>query len=879
MAVPDGADPKVFSLLSKRLLSELGEIANGRTSSQLPPQSPPLMLESVSNGDGTYSVSWRYFLPGDYNLDGEVSVSDITPVALRFMRSVTDGEGDIVEKFIDGDGSGEIGVGDVTTIALNFGARYKIQFGIYDVPPFYSWQEEKWETAALYFGTASFDPADESELPLVMNLDQSSSHYGWTGVEISPGGHGLPSGEYYFGLRDADGACEFTSSAPFHLGGRDGPSIAGVSPLCGLPGTEVRFEAELTAGAGPFTYEWDFGGGAQPATSTDAAPVVVLSTAPGVYEASVTVSNNYSSDTFAWFLEVKAAPALSRVNPRGGAPGEDVRFTAEVEGAGPFTYFWNFGDAATPDTSDEERPLVTLTAVPGDYPASVTVFNDCGSTEFEFSVGVGAVPEILSVSPSLGMAGQILVFAAEVEGDAPFDYTWNFGEAGIPDSADSAQPSVRLTDAPGDYAASLLVENHCGSSLHNFVVSVIPESADGYTLVAPLGEKRTYLIDMDGNPVHTWDSNYYPGLSAELEETGHLLRLGYVGGFWFNGMGKAGRIEEYDWDGNLVWSYELYDWERCCHHQFERLPNGNVLLIVWNAYSRQDAVDAGRNPAGISQYGMWVDSIVEIEPVLPDGGEVVWEWKAWDHLVQDYDPSKANYGNPAEHPELIDFNLRLDCTLDWTHINTVSYNAELDQIAVSPRDLSEIWVIDHSTTMEEAAGHTGGRYGRGGDILYRWGNPQNYRAGGPGSQRLFGQHNPYWIEDGLDGAGNLLVFNNNAGTLGGESFSSVVQLATPLNPDGSYYLTDGVYGPAEPAWQYLSNPLGDFHSQFMGSAQRLPGGNTLICSALQNRIFEVNPMGETTWEFDCRWQAGEPFDLFKAIRYTPDYPGLSALGS
>src|SRR5262249_47592681 len=97
---------------------------------------------------------------------------------------------------------------------------------------------------------------------------------------------------------------------------------------------------------------------------------------------------------------------------------------------------------------------------------------------------------------------------------------------------------------------------------------------------------------------------------------------------------------------------------------------------------------------------------------------------------------------------------------DWMHINAVAYNAELDQVVLSSPNFCEIWIIDHGTTSEEARGHTGGHWGKGGDLLYRWGNPQAYRKGSNGEQRLFFQHNIQWIPPGLRGEGHLLVFNN-----------------------------------------------------------------------------------------------------------------------
>src|SRR5262249_45333410 len=153
----------------------------------------------------------------------------------------------------------------------------------------------------------------------------------------------------------------------------------------------------------------------------------------------------------------------------------------------------------------------------------------------------------------------------------------------------------------------------------------------------------------------------------------------------------------------------------------------------------------------------WTEAIFEVRPTRPSGGEIVWEWHAWDHLVQDFDRNRKNYGYVAAHPELVDINFNTQ-TPDWLHFNAIDYNPALDQIVVSSRILSEIWVIDHSTTVKEAADHSGGRSGKGGDLLYRWGNPQVYRAGSPADQRLFNQHGVHWIAPGLPGAGHLLVF-------------------------------------------------------------------------------------------------------------------------
>ena len=150
---------------------------------------------------------------------------------------------------------------------------------------------------------------------------------------------------------------------------------------------------------------------------------------------------------------------------------------------------------------------------------------------------------------------------------------------------------------------------------------------------------------------------------------------------------------------------------------------------------------AGRDPEMITGLGLWPEHLIEVRPIRPTGGEVVWEWHVWDHLIQDRDPRLENFGKVEEHTELVNINgdsghrresdgelARLRALgyivdspqvgdqqgggdkqkADWNHANSVSYNPRLDQIALSVRHFDEIWIIDHSTTTEVAAGHGGG---------------------------------------------------------------------------------------------------------------------------------------------------------------------------
>ena len=417
-----------------------------------------------------------------------------------------------------------------------------------------------------------------------------------------------------------------------------------------------------------------------------------------------------------------------------------------------------------------------------------------------------------------------------------------------------------------------------------------PGSFVGYTLFSPLPFGETYLIDHNGDLVRAWDTGL--GLSPSLLADGSVMHAADIAESpKFVWGGETGGVQRYDWDGNLIWEYTYSDgapeFEYHLHHDFEVLPNGNVLMIAWERRTADEAVAAGRDP-NVLIAELHPLRLIEVEPVGLTGGNIVWEWNVWDHLIQEFDATKDNFGVVADHPELIDVNFFDtsqfgDGTPDWLHTNSVHYNPDLDQILLSVRHFSEIWVIDHSTATAAAASHSGGNSGKGGDLLYRWGNPEAYDAGDADKQQLFFQHDARWIEPGLPGAGNILVFSNGPRPAG--DISSVEEIVPPVDALGNYALTPGqAYGPTSPVWSY-SDP-GEFYSVFVSGAQRLPNGNTLITSGSPGIVFEVTHHGETVWTYlnpvqsDGPLTQGDPrpglgLSVFRANRYAPDYPGLA----
>ena len=422
-----------------------------------------------------------------------------------------------------------------------------------------------------------------------------------------------------------------------------------------------------------------------------------------------------------------------------------------------------------------------------------------------------------------------------------------------------------------------------------------PGAAMGYTLFKGYFNPEVFLIDPLGRVAHAWDMGAFSN-QAKLLDNGNLLAT----------TGSA--AIELDPSSNIVWQYNA---PHQPHHDFLKMPNGNVLLLLRARKSREQAIAAGANPDFIHERGIVPDYLVEVRPTGASGGEIVWEWSIWDHLVQDFDPTKENYGNVSEHPELIDINFLLKSRVnpsqnqlrDWTHSNAIDYNPELDQIMLSPRSFSELWIIDHSATAEEARGHAGGNSGMGGDLLYRWGNPRAYRQGDAADQRLFWQHQTHWIPPGLPGAGNILLFNNGLEFPGYERYySSVDEIVPPA--DGYRYrrAADAAYPPAEPAWTYAAQTPADFYAPYMSGAQRLPNGNTLIVDGMSGTISQTTPGGKIVWKYVVPLNnrihlhqgerppsretfptpRGDPVprltnEVYRAYWYPPDHPGLQAL--
>ncbi|SMP79219.1 Arylsulfotransferase (ASST) [Neorhodopirellula lusitana] len=395
------------------------------------------------------------------------------------------------------------------------------------------------------------------------------------------------------------------------------------------------------------------------------------------------------------------------------------------------------------------------------------------------------------------------------------------------------------------------------------------------------------LLDAEGKVAHRWDTDLTGGgHTSYLLKSGGLLRTGIRDRRYLAGQPVAATdtLQITDKTGKAVWelnakNIHINGNKITFHHDMLPMPNGNLLVLIYEEISPKEAAAAGWS-AGKGKT-VWSDGVLEIKPNLDNSShEVVWYWRFIDHMIQDQNTKAANYGVIADHPERVDGHFPKSyapMNAVRQHLNAIDYHAGKDQILVSSFIYNEIWVIDHSTTIEQAASSAGGGRGKGGDLLFRYGNPAAYARGSEKDRLFQNQHDANWVNEGLPGAGNILVFNNNTdtssiarvGTGGAAAAAAQQQLKgisnvheiSPTVDDGRYVMGKAGAFEAKSIWFWEHK---DFFAPFQGGARRLPNGNTLLTDTVGRRVWEVASDGDVV----VRYKGPAP--AFKAFKFSAE---------
>ncbi|WP_046743684.1 aryl-sulfate sulfotransferase [Kordia zhangzhouensis] len=374
------------------------------------------------------------------------------------------------------------------------------------------------------------------------------------------------------------------------------------------------------------------------------------------------------------------------------------------------------------------------------------------------------------------------------------------------------------------------------------------------TLAVNAGDNSAFLLNKTGQKVKEFTFDEPLGNDLEILPNGKILGVFKDPNAQIQFGGYGGIVKIMNINGTVEWEYTLSNADFVIHHDVEMLPNGNVLLLVWERIPEAIASSQGStNPGDI-----YPEKLIEIDP---NTDTIVWEWRSYDHIIQDDNPSLPNFGNVSQHPHKININYNPIANGDIMHGNGIDYDANKDVIYLSINFFSEVWVIDHSTTTSEAATGSGGNYGKGGDLVYRFGNPRAY-DNMMGEVRGDRNHYPNLLEDGVQGEGNILLYVNGFA----EGVSTVYELEMPT----TFSLTPDTDNEPNVVWFY-KNPA--IFSGKISGAERLTNGNTLICEG-DFGFWEVTPTKELVW----RYNGGNGSFFWRAYDYDVDDPVLAGFG-
>ena len=231
------------------------------------------------------------------------------------------------------------------------------------------------------------------------------------------------------------------------------------------------------------------------------------------------------------------------------------------------------------------------------------------------------------------------------------------------------------------------------------------ETDGGFNLIYPHNQSDAFLLDMCGNVVHKWEhaDSLRPANVLYILENSDVITTYRPASFdddaiWAGGGGAT--VERRTWDNEPVWSFTRNNAEYRLHHDIQPMENGNVLVTAWEQRDSLECIEAGRDPEKLTSAGMWSEVVWVIAPDEFGNANIIWEWAVWDHLIQDFDSLKSNYGVIADNIDKIDINFgsELNAAADWLHINAIDFDEYSQHIMLSVPTFNEIWVVDYGNT-------------------------------------------------------------------------------------------------------------------------------------------------------------------------------------
>ncbi|PCH96756.1 MAG: hypothetical protein COB85_03270 [Bacteroidetes bacterium] len=298
-----------------------------------------------------------------------------------------------------------------------------------------------------------------------------------SGVTFNSGG----SKSVTLTVSDADCSADVTNSITVN----ESPmvSFASTAPACS--DDTVSFTNTGSTG-GSWTYSWNLGSGATPATSSSENPAGVVYSTAGTKSIMLTTTDGTCSESVVQTITINLQPTASFTSTAPDCGNVGIDFSNTGSTGGTWAYSWDFGVGASPITSAAENPSGVMYSNSGTKTVTLTISNGNCTETVSQSIVVNATPmaNFTSTAPSCELDSVDFTNTGSTGGS--WTYAWSFGSGSAPASSTDENPVDIIYSSFGIKMIMLVVTDGVCSDTSMQTININDRPSVGFSSTAPV---------------------------------------------------------------------------------------------------------------------------------------------------------------------------------------------------------------------------------------------------------------------------------------------------------------------------------------------------------------------------------------------------------
>jgi len=297
------------------------------------------------------------------------------------------------------------------------------------------------------------------------------------------------------------------------------------TPVC--DGLDVNFTN--TGSTGAYTFNWDFGADATPATSTDENPTGVVYATPGTKTVTLVVTNmaTLCTDQISQTIIIDETPDVSFTIPADDCLDATFNFANTGSTGSDWSYDWDFGEGAIPENSSAENPMGIQYATSGVKEILLTISNaNCSNFNIQ-TLTVFETPEADFAHTGPQCTGLDVDFT-NTGTSTDCTFAWDFGVDATPSTSTDENPVGITFATAGSHQIELVVTNTITSCTDNIIhtITINETPAADFTVPSPTCMNLPFDFSNTGSTGEDWSyvwdfgQNANPPTSTSENPTG-----------------------------------------------------------------------------------------------------------------------------------------------------------------------------------------------------------------------------------------------------------------------------------------------------------------------------------------------------------------------